>query len=75
MIATLPGTVTLALLLESPTVAPEGTAAVNVTVHVDVPGALMVAGEHVRELTCTVTVRPMLAAWEIPFSEAVTVAL
>jgi len=55
--ATLAGTVMLALLLESVTVAPEGTAAVNVTVQFDVPGALTVAGEQLRLEGCAVTVK------------------
>jgi hypothetical protein len=70
---TLPGTVILALLLESVTVAPDGTAAVSVTVQLDVPGAITVAGEQVREPTWTVTVRPMMVDWVTPFKEAVTV--
>jgi hypothetical protein len=48
----LPGTVTLALLLERATVAPpEGVAAVRVTVQVAVPGAFTVAGEQLRLLS------------------------
>ena len=49
--ATVAGTVILALLLERVTLAPPvGAAAVNVTVQVDVPGALTVAGEQFREV-------------------------
>jgi hypothetical protein len=48
----LPGTVTLALLLERVMVAPpEGAAAVRVTVQVAVPGALTVAGEQLKLLS------------------------
>ena len=43
---TLAGTVRLALLLERATLAPDVDATVRVTVHVDVPGALTVAGEQ-----------------------------
>ncbi len=76
MTATLPGIAILALLLERVTVdPPPGATSVSVTLQLAVPGALMVAGEQVRELTCRVTVRPMVAAWVIPLSEAVTVAL
>ena len=55
--ATLAGTVMLTLLLERDTVAPDGTAAVNVTVHVDVPGAFTVAGEQLKLEGCAVTVK------------------
>jgi hypothetical protein len=55
--ATLPGTVILALLLESVTVAPDGTVDVNVTVQLDVPGAFTVAGEQLKLEGCTVTVK------------------
>jgi hypothetical protein len=46
--ATLPGTVILALLLESVTVAPDGAAPVSVTVQLDVPGAFTAAGEQLK---------------------------
>jgi hypothetical protein len=46
--ATLAGTVILALLLESDTLAPDGAAAVSVTVQLDVPGAFTVAGEQLK---------------------------
>jgi hypothetical protein len=55
--ATLAGTVILALLLESVTVAPEGTAAVSVTVQLDVPGAFTVAGEQFKLEGCAATVK------------------
>ncbi len=42
--ATLAGSVILALLLDSATAAPDGTAAVNVTVQLEVPGAFTVDG-------------------------------
>jgi hypothetical protein len=46
---TLPGTVTFPLLLPSDTTAPPDAAGeVNVTMHVDVPGAFTVAGEQLR---------------------------
>ena len=45
------GTVMLALLLDSATVAPlEGAGAVRVTVQLDVPGAFTLAGEQFRPL-------------------------
>ena len=47
---TLPGTVTLALLLSSVTLAAPEAAAVRVTVQVEDPGAFTVAGEQVRPL-------------------------
>jgi hypothetical protein len=47
----LPGTVTLPLLLPSDTTdPPAGAAEVRVTVQVEVPGALTVAGEQPSEL-------------------------
>jgi len=49
-ILTLPGTVTLALLLESVTLAALEAAAVKVAVQVEVQGAFTVAGEHVKLL-------------------------
>jgi hypothetical protein len=55
--ATLAGTVMLALLLESVTVAPEGATAVSVTVQLDVPGAFTVAGEQFKLEGCAVTVK------------------
>ena len=50
-ILALAGTVTFALLLDSVTPAAPEAAAVNVTVQVEVPGALTVAGEQVRLLS------------------------
>ena len=51
-ILTLPGTVTLALLLDSVTLAALEVAAVKVTVQVEVPGAFTVAGEQLKLLNC-----------------------
>jgi len=48
---TLPGTVTLALLLESETLAELPVAAVRVTVQVATPGPLTAAGEQLRLLS------------------------
>jgi hypothetical protein len=71
--ATLAGTVILALLLESATVAPDGTAAVNVTVQLEVPGAFTVDGEQPKLDGCAVIVKAIVVDWLIPFREAVTV--
>ena len=49
---TLPGTVILVLVLDSEMPAVLEAAAVRVTVQVEVPGALTVAGEQVKLLTC-----------------------
>ena len=49
-ILTLPGTVTLALLLASVTLAALEVAAVKAAVQVEVPGALTVDGEQVKLL-------------------------
>ena len=57
---TLAGTVMLALLLLSATVAPLGGAAVKVTVQFEVPGAFTVEGEQLRLEGCGVTVKPMV---------------
>ena len=48
---TLPGTVTLALLLDKATLRGLEAAAVSVTVQSEVPGAFMVATEQVRLLS------------------------
>ena len=50
VILTLPGTVTLVLVLDSVTLEVLDAAAVRVTVQVEVPGAFTVAGEQVRLL-------------------------
>jgi hypothetical protein len=68
------GTVTLALLLDTPTVTPPaGAAAVSVIVQLDVPGAFTVAGEQLKLLGCTLTVKAIVADWLIPLREPVTV--
>jgi len=51
VILTLPGTVTLVLVLDSVTLEVLDAAAVRVTVQVEVPGAFTVAGEQVRLLS------------------------
>jgi hypothetical protein len=72
--ATLPGTVILALLLESVSAdPPEGAALDSVTVQFDVPGAFTVAGEQLKLEGCAVTVKATVVDWLIPFREAVTV--
>ena len=68
------GTVTLALLLERVTLTPPaGAALVKVTVQVDVPGALTVAGEHVTEPGWTATVKATELDTVIPLIAALTV--
>jgi len=52
--ATFAGTVTLALLLDSATLAPAAAAALSVTVHAEVPGARTLAGMQLRLLTVSV---------------------
>ena len=47
----LPGTVTLALLLDNATLRALEATVVSVTVQRDVPGAFTVAGEQVRPLS------------------------
>ena len=74
-ILTLPGTVTLALLLESVTLEALTVAAVKVTVQVEVPGAFTVAGEQLKLLICAAAARLMVDGWLRPFKVAVTVAL
>ncbi len=58
--ATLAGTVMLALLLDKATVDPAETAAVNVTVQVEAPGAFTVAGEQLKLEGCAVTVKAIV---------------
>jgi hypothetical protein len=59
---TLPGTMTLTLLLDRVTGDPPGGAALDsVTVQLVVPGALTVAGEQVKLPGWTTTVRAMVA--------------
>ena len=74
-ILTLPGTVTLALLLDSVTLAALTAAAVKVTVQVEVPGAFTVVGEQVKLLSCAAAARLIVAGWLRPFKVAVTVAV
>lgn len=75
-ILTLPGTVTLALLLESVTLTVLVAAAVRLAVQVEVPGAFTVPGEQLKLVSCGVaTVRLMVLCWLWPFKVAVTVAL
>jgi hypothetical protein len=68
--------VTLGLLLDRVTVDPAAGAALDsVTVQLEVPGALTVAGEQVKPPGWTSTVRAIVATWVIPFRDAVTVTL
>jgi hypothetical protein len=73
-ILTLAGTVTLALLLDSVTLAALTVAAFNVTVQVEVPGAFTVPGEQLKLLICAAAARLMVAGWLWPLKVAVTVA-
>ena len=50
-ILTLPGTLTLTLLLASVTLVALDAAALKVAVHVEVPGAFTVAGEQLKLLS------------------------
>ena len=74
-ILTLAGTVMLALLLDSATLAALTAAAVNAAVQVEVPGAFTVAGEQLKLLNCAAAARLMVDGWLWPFKVAVTVAL
>ncbi len=74
-ILTLPGTVTLVLLLDSVTLAALTAAAVNMTVQVEVPGAFTVPGEQLRLLSCAAAARLTVVGWLWPFKVAVTMAL
>ena len=74
-ILTLAGTVTLALLLDSVTLAALTAAAVKVTVQVELPGAFTVPGAQLKLLICAAAARLMVAGWFRPFNVAVTVAL
>ena len=74
-IVALPGTVTLALLLVSATLAALEVAAVRVIVQVAVPGAFTVPGAQLKLLICAAAARLMVAGWFRPFNVAVTVAL
>ena len=73
---TLPGTVTLALLLASATAAPlPGAGPDNVTVQLALPGAFTVPGVQLRLPGTTDTVRLTPVDWLCPFRSAVTVAV
>ena len=74
-ILTLPGTVMLALLLTSATLAALEVAAVNAAVQVEVPGALTVDGEQVKLLIWTAAARLMVDCLLWPLRVAVTMAL
>ena len=74
-ILTLTGTVTVALLLESVTLAVLTANADKVTVQVEVPGAFTVPGEQVKLLICAAAARLMVASWLRPFKVAVTIAV
>ena len=75
-IRTLAGTVTLALLLDSVTLAPpEGAGADKVTVQLAVPGAATLDGEQFTDEGRTATVKLRVAACCWLFSVAVTLAL
>jgi len=74
-ILTLAGTVMLALLLDSVTLAALTAAAVKATVQMEVPGAFTVEGEQFKLLNCAVAARLMVDGWLWPFKVAVTVAL
>ena len=64
----------MALLLERATlIPPAGAALVKVTVHVDVPEALIVAGEQLTEPDWTATVKVIELDLVIPLIEALTV--
>ena len=73
-IFTLPGTVTLVLLLSSVTLVAIEAAAVRVSVQLEVPGAFTVAGEQLKLLSWTAATRLIVAGWLWPFKVAVTVA-
>jgi hypothetical protein len=72
---TLPGTVTLELLLDKVTFVELEATAVRVAVQVAFPGAFIVAGEQVKLLSCTAAPRLIVACWLWPLSVAVTTAL
>ena len=74
-IFTLPGTVTLVLLLDKLTLTALEEAAVKVTVQEEVPGAFRVAGEQFTPLSRAAAARLMVAGWLCPFRLAVTVAV
>jgi hypothetical protein len=73
--ATLPGTVTLALSLLTVGLVPEVAGPVRLTVHVDVPAALKLAGEQLTPLNCAGAVKLTVNCWFRPFRLPVTIAL
>jgi len=73
---TVVGTFTLALLLDSETLAPPaGAGAESVIVQLDDPGAVTVPGEQVTDDGTIATVRLIVAACCWPLSVAVTLTL
>jgi len=74
-ILTLPGMVTLPLLLSSVTLVALEAAAVKAAVQVEVPGPVTVAGEQLRLLRLAAAARLMVACLFRPFRVAVTIAL
>ena len=73
-IFTLPGTVTLVLLLSRVMLTALAAAAVRVTVQVEVPGPFTVDGQQFKPLSCAAAARLMMACWLWPLRAAVTVA-
>ncbi|HVO96552.1 MAG TPA: hypothetical protein VMT15_00720 [Bryobacteraceae bacterium] len=69
------GTVTLELLLDSPTLTAPVAADDSVTVQVEVPGAVTVVGEQEMPLSCTTGVRLMEVETVVPFQLALTFAV
>jgi hypothetical protein len=72
-ILTLPGTVTLVLLLASVTLVALEAAAVNITVQVEVPGAFTVAGEQLTLLSVVAATRLKVLVLVTPAALAVTI--
>ena len=73
-ILTLPGTVTLVLLLSNVMLTALAEVAVNVTVQVEVPGELTVPGAQFKLLSWVAAARLITACWVTPLRVAVTVA-
>ena len=66
----------MALSLESVTLkTPDRTAAVRLTVQVDVPGAFTPCGEQLNALSCKPVVKFRVVDWLWPPNAAVTAAL
>jgi hypothetical protein len=74
LILTLPGTVTLVLLLCSVMLTRLDAAALSAAVQIAVSGELTVPGVQVRLLNCAAPVRLTIACWLCPLRVAVTVA-